>query len=164
MFVRFCSFTGFLLLLLLANSCTGGLSVRTDYFTQENLASFYVETPDPNLYRPFTNQRLIISWYLSTEKIKRENLELRAVVRLKNLHEEKIVEPIHKRTGFYIFQLNQEQLRCSGGILTYKVEIWSGDCLLEVWQHPLWVELIQFNLPKHEQPTIDREGIYTPSS
>ncbi|MBA3720992.1 MAG: hypothetical protein H0W88_01155 [Parachlamydiaceae bacterium] len=136
-----------LVLLLLQIGCTNRLAVQTRYLTHESLASSHVDTPDPNLHRPFIGQQLIISWYLPDEELAYENLQLNLKVRLRNREEKDITVPIpHVTQGYYIFKVVNEEFCETGGILTYKVEILGDSCVLECWKHPLWVELIKFDI------------------
>ena len=128
----------------LSVSCSSRmLSVRTTYFTEENLASYRVQTPDPDLYKPMIEQRLIFTWSLP-KKTCLQDTHLNIKIRFKNYKEENLRIKVHDKNGYYIYKVNEEKLRDSGGILTYKGEILIGEKLLETWYHPLWVELITF--------------------
>jgi len=134
--------------MIILNSCHSHiLSVRTSYFTEEDLASYYIGTPDPRLQQPLIGQRLILSWTLpKTTRFKNTYLHLK--VRLKNHQEENVRVTVNHKHGFYIYSLSDKKFQESGGILTYKVEIRTDDHILESWYHPLWVELISFDNEK----------------
>lgn len=135
-----------LFLVFILNSCFPRLSVQTNYLTEERLASYFVGSPDPNLNRSIIGQRLIISWFLSDDEINAEDLHLKLSVRLYNQKEMIINEPIEDPRSYFIYQLS-DHLYCesNGGILTYKVEIIGNGCVMETWEHPLWVPLIKLN-------------------
>lgn len=138
----------YLILLLLAflcfsTSCQQRLSVQTQYLTYEDLASFYVHTPDPQINNPPAEQHLIITWDLAKcyyEQQKTLNIR----VRLKN--REKIEESVPFRCpkGMYTFKIYKDRFFETGGILTYKVEIVAGKEVVEEFRHQFWTELIEF--------------------
>jgi hypothetical protein len=47
--------------------------------------------------------------------------------------------------GSYIYYLMNDEYFEKGGIATFKVELFSGDTLIEEWRHQLWVDLIEIN-------------------
>ena len=121
------------------------LEVQTQYLSHENLASYYVGTPDPLLNDPIIGQRLLIQWCFP-RKFDRCDLQLHLKLRLRNHEEKELIRPITENRGYYLYDLVNQAYCESGGILTYKVEIRKGPCILETWKHPLWVDLITFTL------------------
>lgn len=134
--------------LFILSGCTRQLAVRTDFFTQENLASYHIGTPDPNLHRSLIDQRLIITWNLSKCNFAYKQKFIRLTVRLKNGTEESHDYPVRYKESFVVYQVYEEKFRETGGISTYKAELWGDDTLIDEWLHPLWVELIKFNTDK----------------
>lgn len=134
--------TRLVLLLFFLTGCCSRLSVQTDYLSKERLASYYVGAPDPQLNCDTIGQRLVISWSLSREDFIYQNVAFHLKVRLRNHEEIEVCKNIICSCGYYIFQLNDEKYRQSGGILTYKVTLTGDDTVLETWRHPLWKELI----------------------
>lgn len=130
-------------LLCFSTACQQRLSVQTQYFTYEDLASFYVHTPDPQVNNPPAEQRLVITWDLPScyrESEKTLNIH----VRLKN--REKIEEsiPLNSPKGTYIFTICKDRFFETGGYLTYKIEVLADGKIVEEFQHQLWTELIEF--------------------
>lgn len=141
----------FLLLLFfpLFIGCTRDiLTVHTDYLSHENLASYRVGTPDPTLNNPPIGQRLIISWSVPCEYMEFADLHLLVTMRFRN--REQLVQKVEllKASGIYVYAMINDDYFEKGGILTYKVELFGDEQLLDVWLHQLWVELIVFE----EQP------------
>lgn len=131
--------------LFLLNSCTcHRLSVQTDYISRENLASYYVDTPDPLLNNPPIGQRLIISWSLPKEYLTYSDLHLNLIVRFHNREQQIQDIPIPDMRGTYLYEILNKQFCQTGGILTYKVTLMGNGCSLEEWRHPLWAHLITF--------------------
>lgn len=128
--------------LFLCACCKGFLTVQTDYITVRDLASYFVNTPDPRQNCPSVGQRLIVSWSLPKYFLCYENLRLEITIRFKN-HEE-VLEVIHlsKNRGTYVFTLLNEDYFSKEGILTYKVDLLGKDLVLEEWRHQIWTDLI----------------------
>lgn len=118
------------------------LSVQTQYVSQENLASFHVGTPDAEKRCPAIGQHLLIEWSIPSGCLFSNNLTLKLKVRFKNHQEEEHTVNLKNRKGTYIYKLLNEKFFESGGIFTYKIEIWSDECVLDAWNHPLWADLI----------------------
>jgi hypothetical protein len=135
-----------LALMLFLSSCGclfNRLSVQSDYITIENLASLHVNTPDPRQFCPTLGQRLTISWEVEPSAMKMyERLFLAVRVVFRNHEVLTFFAPIHKRWGSYTYSLLNDDYFTKNGILTYKVELWGDETLLEVWQHQIWADII----------------------
>lgn len=137
----------YLLLLLLFSGCTGSrLSVQTDFLTDENLASYYVNTPDPLLNCGAVGQRMLISWAFPKAYLQCYNMYILVHIRYRN-HEEELLrlENLNSR-DLYIFTLLNDDYFKTKGILTYKAELFADDVVLVEWYHQLWVELITLDV------------------
>lgn len=138
--------TCFLAAIFFLNSCTCSiLSVRTEYLSHENLASYHVGTPDPLLENPPIGQRLIVNWTLPQDIPSANEMYIEVTIRFRNKEEIRERFPICKKSGRYIYTLLNERYIETDGIQTYKIELKQGDCIVEEWRHQLWVELITFN-------------------
>lgn len=141
--LRHISFYICFFLIFTLSSCTKHLSVQTRYLSEESLASYYVNTPDPNLLHPIAGQRLLIMWNLPKEYEIYEELEVHLKVRWRNHQEERVIIPVKDNLrGYYMYDLVKERYCESGGILTYKVEVVGDGIILDSWIHPLWAKLI----------------------
>lgn len=120
------------------------LDVQTQYLSHENLASYYIHTPDPRLDNPTLGQRLFIQWSLPASEFEGQDLTLYIKVRLRNHQERKETVPICKCHGTYFYQVLNQDYFDTGGIMTYLIEIRNGESVIECWRHPLWTELINF--------------------
>jgi hypothetical protein len=145
-------------ILLSASSCSlHRLDVQTQYLSHENLASYYIGTPDPHLDNPTIGQRLLIQWWLSSRDIENQPLFLHLIVRFRNHQEKEIKIPIETKRGFYIYDLNDQNYCESGGILTYFAEIRNESCIITSWKHPLWANLITFDFSKNDKASDNQE-------
>ena len=133
----------YLILLLLLTSCSHEyLAVFTDVISYENLASYHIDTPDPELFCPSYGQRLHISWSVPCPCP--ANLIINARIRFTNLQEVEWVIPVTEPRGRVTHEILNEDYDTTGGVLTYKVDLLEGDTLLEEQRHALWTELILF--------------------
>lgn len=137
--------TGIYLLMVLSGCSLHRLTVQTQYLSHENLASYYVGTPDAHLDHPTIGERLLIQWSLSKCAFEWRNLTLHLKIRFHNHKEDEIRVQIENQSGYYLYDLTNEKFCETGGILTYLAEIRDGDCVVESWKHPLWTPLISFD-------------------
>lgn len=132
-------------LLPLIVSCSHSMvAIHTDYITHEDLASYYVQTPDPLLNCPPFGQRLILTWKLPKEVFVDSLYQIELTIRYKDRSEETKIIPLKYPTGTHLFCLMNERYLEKRGILTYKALLYRGDCLIGEWRHQLWEELILF--------------------
>lgn len=132
-----------LALCILFTGCSSEyLTIYTDYLSHENLASYYVGTPDPRLNHPPIGQRLILSWSVPKEY---EDLHLEMTIRFRNREELQESLCLNRHSGTYIYSLEDEDYFEKKGILTYKVDLYSKDEIIEEWRHQLWTERIIFD-------------------
>lgn len=144
------------------SSCTSNhLAVYTDYLSNETLASYVVETPDPCLNHPNIGQRVIIIWTLKKCHLSYQDLHLKIFIRFRNKKEIVLLHPIRHAKGTYVYTLLNQEYIDNGGILTYKVELMGNDNIIEEWRHQMWTNLILIgqNNPSCNQKTenIDSE-------
>lgn len=126
--------------LLLLTSCSRGpLSVQTEYWRQKDLASYIVDTPDPQKQEPIFGQRIRISWSTAAK----DPLTLNVTIRLKNGDEIHDVYPLKKPTGELIVPVVGDNFTQKGGILSYKIILLSGSEVIAETHHRFWVELIK---------------------
>jgi len=127
------------------------LFAYTDFISLEDLASFYVDTPDPLLNHPPFGQRLTIGWWIPRERFEAGNIRILATIRFRN-HED-VVKSLNltKRSGQYTLCFNRECFCNTGGILTYQLQLFKGEELLDEWKHFLWAKLIEFSIEDEEE-------------
>lgn len=134
-------------ILLLTGCQAPHLNIQTQYISREDLASSYTDTPDAEWHSPTIGQRLLIEWALPDDYSAYENLTLLLKVRFKNRQEEESRFTINNQRGTYLYYVVNEKFCQTGGIITYKAEISNGECVLDSWVHPLWMNLITFQIP-----------------
>lgn len=132
------------LILFLSGCCQNKLTVFTEYLSIETLPSYIVGTPDPRLYDPDVGEKLHIKWDIPKEEFL-EQARLKLSLYFGNKTEKKLWIDLPTPNGIYIYPLINADYWEKQGILTYKVELFSGDSLIDTWQHLLYTERIQIS-------------------
>ncbi len=121
------------------------LSVFTTYVTRENLASYYVGTPDPKLNHPDVGQKLFVTWRLPPQYLEKQPLMLRLYLRYHNRTYKTFEVEITQLSGCYIYSLLNTEFFDTEGLLSYKIQILNNDVVLDEWRHKIWADPIIFN-------------------
>lgn len=133
--------------LLIASACSRSpLSVRLDYLSHENLASYHVRTPDPRLYNPIIGERLVISWVLPEDQLAAGDITLSVNIRLHDRSAITEEVPVCQATGSFSYTLINDAYFDTKGILSYRAKLIQGDCVLDEWRHQIWAELIELDV------------------
>jgi len=136
---------------LLTSCAKERLVIFSQYVGRNNLASYYVNTPDPLLNNPPVGQRILMEWSLPRTYLDYPDLHLELTVRFRNRQETRRTIPIHHEDGEAVYALMNATFYETGGIVTYKVDVVGGGQLLEKWRHQLWVELITLNVDQPQE-------------
>ncbi len=119
------------------------LSVRSDYFSRKDLASYHLDTPDPRKNQAIYGQRIYISWYLPSKEFSEGTTFLEIQVPLKNgkiLSEKK---PLERRFGRYNYPIQGDVYTESGGLLSYLVQITNDGKVIAESRHKFYREPIK---------------------
>src|SRR5688572_20765798 len=104
-FIHNISFLSFLVFLV---GCTRPpLQVEVKYISIENLASYYVNTPDPRLSYPKVGQELVIRWNIPEEKFSND-LQLRIFLNMRNLSEREFAFTLNHSSGHKTISIANE--------------------------------------------------------
>lgn len=132
--------------IFMTSCCYRVLDVQTQYVSHENLASFYVNTPDPLRQKPLVGERLMIRWSVPCEWTRDYPLFAEIRVRFRDHTEDRKTVIISESDGTTFYCVTGDTFVQSGGIATYKIDIISeGGEVLATWRHPLWTEFISFS-------------------
>ncbi len=133
----------FIGLVLLCAACTPrAITVQHEYLDRRYLASSYAHTVDPR-QSCYCGEMLLIRWRLPKACMGREDLHLLLTMRYRDGEVGHVEFPITKRCGSVCYRLMNPKWACKGGILTYKVELVSGEETLDTFKHQVWAELIE---------------------
>lgn len=129
---------------LLSGCQSAPLSLHTEYVDRTELASYHVQTPDPKLCCPDIGQRLLLSWRLPFRWLQLEEPPYCLVtIRFYRGGEEEHRFVIDKERGDRWLSLLNNAYIETGGMATFKAELWHGTTLLHSWHHQLWNETIR---------------------
>ena len=131
------------------------LQVEIKYISPENLASYYVDTPDPCLLYRKVGQELIISWDIPKEEFSTD-LKLTIFLNMRNYSERNLAFMLNCESGSKVISVANDDYFSTGGILSFLVEIQRDGVPLYVRKHQLYVKLIRFE--EAEVPTLN-EGL-----
>lgn len=118
------------------------LDVRSEALYPAHLASEKIDTIDPSRLC-FYGQQIVAYWRLSPHCFEQSSCQLVVTVRYGNQCVETFTSIIPDWKGYWIHQWLNEEYWEKGGILSYKVELYADDQLLEQWRHHVWAELIE---------------------
>lgn len=127
--------------------CTGCqkhyLTVSQQWVNSSYLASTSVDTPDPRQLDPPLGQLLMMEWYVPASILARDpRVELDLIYW--DYTKEKVCFPIRAPLDWASFRCWNEKYAKTGGILTCKAAIVTGDGeIFREWRHQLWVNLIE---------------------
>lgn len=119
------------------------LSVEVRYISEENLASYYVESPDPRLSYPRVGQELKIRWNIPDEYYTR-GMTLSILLNMHNYSERHYCFELKCQSGSKTLSVANDDFFATGGILSFKAQILKYGVPLYQATHQLHVELIRF--------------------
>lgn len=117
------------------------LEVRSEYLNERYLASYDTDTVDP-CSSCFLGQQVVIHWCLPTYIKNPTTCFFVLTLRYGNHTTEEVKVPLNQASGWWIFRLLNCDYWDRGGILTYKVDLYEGDVLLDSWRHHVWTEIL----------------------
>jgi hypothetical protein len=124
-------------LLTLLTSCKDpSLSIFKEFVRVENLPSYKVGTPDPQLCCPDLGEKLHISWQLNGPP----PAYLKVSLKLQAGSYEEFWVTLEEKSGVYVYLLLNSDYLETGGILAYRAELFEKGCLVKEWRHQLWVD------------------------
>lgn len=131
------------LLCLLSGCQKYYVSVNQQWIDARYLASTHVHTPDPRQANPPVGQMLVIDWRIP-QKILDQYPYIQLHVIYWNYTEQTLRFPVRERMGWITYKLLNAEYDTTGGILTYRAELFTGKGeIFRDWKHQLWVNLIQ---------------------
>lgn len=118
------------------------LSVQTEYFRPKDLASYIIDTPDPDKEADIFGQRICISWNIPQARFSKNKAQLSIAVRLKNGDEKAQTIALETRSGSMLYPVVGPDFFVKGGILSYLIRLESEGELIAESKHRFWVEKV----------------------
>ena len=121
--------------------CFGpNVQARSFYTSRRDLASFVIDTPDPEKSTKRLGQQIWVTWQTPSYNA---DTYLDATLRFIDGSERKEVVPITSKMGETYLKISPDEIRTTGGLLSYKIILVQKDTPLAVTKHKLWVEKIE---------------------
>lgn len=137
-----------LLALLFSLSCTGcggpTVHARSLYTGRRDLASYIIDTPDPEKETKRLSQKIWVSWFTP---VCNEKTTLAAYLHFEDGSERDEIYPITSHSGKVFIEISPEEYRKTGGILSYKILLRQDGVPVAVSQHKLWAEKVEITEP-----------------
>jgi hypothetical protein len=133
-----------ILAVVVSSSCNRTkLSVRSEYYSRQNLASYIIDTPDPRKEGSDFGQRLIINWAVPENIFQQTKVTLVLQVRLKNGDDKLTRIVLRNRTGRTFYPIFGKDYTKKGGLQSYLVRLEANGETLARSRHKLWVERVK---------------------
>ena len=139
------SFTFLFLGLALVGCSKATIQVDRYVVLPSDMPSVYIDSPDPKKENPSFGQVLNVRYRI--KKLDNNSWPYMVLLKViyKNLEEESFSYSIGHLEGSFEFLVLDEKYENTGGILTYKAEIFSFDGEeIAQFKHKLWFDLITF--------------------
>ena len=134
------SFIGLFVGLFCLTACsTPEIKARTFYTSRKDLASYVIDTPDPEKTTIGLGQVIWVRWTCPHVD---PTTVVDATIRFKNGSERHSVYPVDTQYGWLTLEIPSDEHKERGDILSYKILLKRGDEILATTQHKLWVERI----------------------
>lgn len=128
------------LALLCLTSCTSpGVTARTFYTSRRDLASYVLDTPDPDKTTSGLGQVIWVRW--TCPKVDPE-MVIDATLRFKDGTERNNVYPVDSRYGWLMIEVPNDEYKKKGDILSYKIVLRRNTDILATTEHKLWVDAV----------------------
>lgn len=138
--IKFVMASGLLCGIFCLTACsTPEIKARTFYTSRKDLASYIIDTPDPEKRTIGLGQVVWVRW--TCPQVDPETV-VDATIRFKNGSERRIITPIDARYGWLTLEVPSDERKEKGDILSYKILLKRGEETLASTQHKLWVESI----------------------
>ncbi|MBJ7449892.1 MAG: hypothetical protein JHC93_05990 [Parachlamydiales bacterium] len=129
-------------LFLLAGCKRDSIYVRSEYINHNRLASVHVGTPDYHKAEPFYGKQIIVRWNIPANCYTPGHCTMMLSVLSGDYTQIKVPITIDCQRGTYIYRMMNCDYTQYQGILTYKVELFCDDTLIEQWTHHTWADWI----------------------
>ena len=126
-------------ILCLTGCSSPEIKARTFYTSRRDLASYVIDTPDPEKTTTGLGQVIWVRW--ECPQVDSETV-VDATIRFKKGGDRHDVYPIDSRYGWLEIEVPSDERKEKGDILSYKILLKHGTETLASTQHKLWVEPI----------------------
>ena len=131
----------FLLGCLFLTSCSAPhVTARTFYTSRKDLASYILDTPDPEKTTIGLGQVIWVRWAAPRAA---NGVVIDATLRFTGGSEKNTVYPVDSIGGWLMIEIPAEERKERGDLLSYNILLRRNDETIAKTQHKLWVEKIE---------------------
>jgi hypothetical protein len=130
----------FLSLLALSGCTTPSVQARSFYTSRRDLASYIVDTPDPDKETKRAGQKIWVRWFTPSYN---DKTTLNATIRFEDGTERKEQYPISSHAGDLSIEISPDECTATGGVLCYKIVLCQDSIPLATTRHKLWTEKVE---------------------
>jgi hypothetical protein len=134
------AFVLFLGLVSLTACSSPRIQARSFYTSRKDLASYVLDTPDPEKSTMGLGQVIWVRWIIPHVE---EGVVIDATLRFKNGSEKNTVYPLSSKWGWLMIEIPSEERAEKGDLLSYKILLRRNDEILSSTKHKLWVEKVE---------------------
>lgn len=118
------------------------VQARSSYTSRRDLASYVIDTPDPEKSTKRLGQRIWVTWDTPTYD---DNTHIDVFLRYQDGQERKEIHPVSSRIGEMYVEISPREVALTGGLLSYKINLVQKDQVLATSKHKLWVEKVEIS-------------------
>ena len=122
------------------SGCTSPyVQAQTLYSSRKNLASYSIDTPDPEKETRRLSQEIWVQWR-TPERY--DDLALDTTIRFEDNSEIHNRYPLSGRFGDFLIKISPEDYQTKGSILSYRLLLQRGEETIFETKHKMWVDPI----------------------
>lgn len=126
---------------LLATACSSPyISARSFYTSRKDLASYVLDTPDPDKTTMGLGQLIWVRWKAPRAE---NDLVIDSTLRFTDGSEKNTVYPVDPHGGWLMIEISSEERKEKGDLLSYTILLRRDGEILASTQHKLWVEKVE---------------------
>lgn len=138
-----CDVRTYILLLgcVLLTACSSPhITARSFYTSRKDLASYVLDTPDPEKTTMGLGQVIWVRWAAPRAGA---GVVIDATIRFTDGSEKQTVYPVDSKRGWLMIEISSDERAVKGDILSYNIILRRGNEILARTQHKLWVEKVE---------------------
>lgn len=133
-------FLALLGLVCLASCSSPTLKARSFYTSRKDLASYVLDTPDPEKTTTGLGQVIWVRWFCPHLD---EGTVIDATLRFKDGSERQALYPIDNRYGWIMVEISPKERSEKGDLISYYMVLRHDETVFASTKHKLWVEKVE---------------------
>ena len=127
--------------LVCLTSCSSpSIKARSFYTSRQDLASYMLDTPDPDKTTTGLGQVLWVRWFCPQID---DEIVIDATLRFKDESDRHEIYPVQSRYGWLMIEIPTDERTKKGDLVSYNIVLRRANTILTSTKHKLWVEKIE---------------------